>query len=226
MATSLGFALDLSSPQGSFAFYEKKNPLNILFHKTLSGTFSHSEKLLGELEASLKENQVDFTSVGEWVTSRGPGSFTGLRIAFSTLKAFASVTQTPLITVEGPEARALAYLRSKSSGSEQPRGLVVLSSLTLEKYVSSVFEQKGGSLVKTNEAISSEPLGQLPSTFELLVDGRISQKFYSTLQSPVILFELKAQHLCFSSQLNSRMVAENEAILWSVPSYFGSTHFD
>ena len=220
---SVGFALDLSSPQGTFSLFHLDTS-QVIVHHTLPGTFTHSEKLLEHIENVLHKTGIRFNMIQEWITTRGPGSFTGLRIAFSTLKAFVAVTQKNLITVESPEARAHAYLL-RLEPQIWPESLLVLSHLTAERYVLTHFDQKGGALFKTQELVASNAEAQAFAKCPVLVDSKISDKFVLNLKMRQVI-DLSSEHLCQAHQLKSKMVYQPKELHSVIPTYFGSSHFD
>ncbi len=59
----------------------------------------HSEHLLPQIEMLLKQAEITIEDIGLIVCARGPGSFTGLRIGFSTAKGLASGARIPLVSV-------------------------------------------------------------------------------------------------------------------------------
>lgn len=66
---------------------------------TFSASESQSEKLLASVDLLLKQTSVDISEVEKVAVSRGPGSFTGLRIGISTAKGLASGLDIPLVGV-------------------------------------------------------------------------------------------------------------------------------
>jgi len=60
---------------------------------------SQSERLLYSIDLLLKEAELDVSDVNKIVVSRGPGSFTGLRIGISTAKGLARGLEVPLVGV-------------------------------------------------------------------------------------------------------------------------------
>ncbi len=60
---------------------------------------THSERLLGAIEFSLREAHCSIEDVDGWAISLGPGSFTGLRIGVSTVKGLAFATGKPVAGV-------------------------------------------------------------------------------------------------------------------------------
>lgn len=66
---------------------------------TFSASESQSEKLLSSVDLLLEKTSVDISKVDRIAVSRGPGSFTGLRIGISTAKGLASGLDVPLVGV-------------------------------------------------------------------------------------------------------------------------------
>ncbi|MCF7907401.1 MAG: tRNA (adenosine(37)-N6)-threonylcarbamoyltransferase complex dimerization subunit type 1 TsaB [Candidatus Omnitrophica bacterium] len=83
--------------------------------------------LIQQIDRQLSKNKLSLKSMDAFVVGSGPGSFTGLRISFSVIKAFMLVTKKP--TIEVGSSYSLAYaLRNKSSKiaviSDARRGLI------------------------------------------------------------------------------------------------------
>ena len=74
---------------------------------SLSQDMSHSEKLVPMIKEVLDSLGLTIEDIDLFAATTGPGSFTGLRIGLATIKAFAHVTNKPIIGVSSLEA--LAY---------------------------------------------------------------------------------------------------------------------
>lgn len=74
---------------------------------SLSQDMSHSEKLVPMIKQVLDSLNLTVADIDLFAAAVGPGSFTGLRIGLATVKAFAHVTNKPIIGVSTLEA--LAY---------------------------------------------------------------------------------------------------------------------
>ena len=61
---------------------------NEIFSKSLSSKMHHNETMLPEIDDMLKENGVEVSDIDEFGVIIGPGSFTGIRVGISTIKAF------------------------------------------------------------------------------------------------------------------------------------------
>lgn len=68
----------------------------------------HSEKILTLIDELLRSEGIDWNAVEAIAVSRGPGSFTGLRIGFSTAKGLCYASGKPLVAVPTFDAMALA----------------------------------------------------------------------------------------------------------------------
>lgn len=73
------------------------------------GEYSHAEKLNGFIDAILKESKVDINQVDAIAVSKGPGSYTGLRIGVSAAKGLCFALNKPLIAVDTLQAMALNH---------------------------------------------------------------------------------------------------------------------
>ncbi|HMK61655.1 MAG TPA: tRNA (adenosine(37)-N6)-threonylcarbamoyltransferase complex dimerization subunit type 1 TsaB [Dissulfurispiraceae bacterium] len=68
---------------------------------------THSERLMKELDHMLSVTGLDLREIDVFGVSAGPGSFTGLRVGFSTIKGLVYSTGKKLVTV--PTLEALAW---------------------------------------------------------------------------------------------------------------------
>lgn len=220
---ALGLALDLSSPNGTFSLFLDSPNTTLLLEQELPGTNTHSESLLAELDRSLLKIQANVQDLSKFVVASGPGSFTGLRIAYSTLKAFAFAFSKPVFTVEGPEARALGFLKEGKTPFER---IQVLTYLTADKFVASAFCLNSGVLEKEGESVLSEPVKDLNDGTVLLIESRISPTFFKTAEKKAFLFPLRSSHLCLFESAQSLKQVELTELASLAPAYFGSSHFD
>lgn len=222
--SDFALALDLSSPKGSFCLF-RQGPSTLLVSQELPGTFSHSETLLSELQQSLSTHGLLLEQLQFMVVSSGPGSFTGLRIAFATVKAFSIATQKPIITVEGPEARAHAFLVSQDK-TFLDHPIQVLTYLTADKVARSNFQWTNQGLEKTEENVVS--LGSFSPNPKaiVLLDERMDSLPDQNLSKNVLRFPLTAKHLSSCKDLKSQRVFNPQELVSLSPHYFGSSHFD
>lgn len=91
---TLGF--DTATDVGTVGLIEGEKVIGEL---TFGADESQSEKLLPSIDLLLAESALDITDVEKIGVSRGPGSFTGLRIGISTAKGLAHGLDVPLVGV-------------------------------------------------------------------------------------------------------------------------------
>ena len=101
--------IETSTKNCSVALY-KSNKL-VSEKSLLSDKYSHSEKLNLFIEDLIKESSFEFKDIDAISVSKGPGSYTGLRIGVSTAKGLCYALSIPLISVS--TLRAMSYSMSQ-----------------------------------------------------------------------------------------------------------------
>lgn len=72
--------------------------------RLIDGNFSHSEDLLTEVKALLDRAKLTMKDLDLLLCTKGPGSFTGIRVGMVTMKGIASALSLPLVSVGTLEA--------------------------------------------------------------------------------------------------------------------------
>ena len=67
--------------------------------RKIIGTFSHSENLLGEIKSMTKRAGIELKDLELLICTKGPGSFTGLRVGMAGLKGISLASSAPLVSV-------------------------------------------------------------------------------------------------------------------------------
>lgn len=84
-----------------------------LIEKNISNEVTHSEKMLPLIDEVLKENFITLDDINMYACINGPGSFTGIRIGLSTLKAFSFVDNKKIFSMSSTDLLAhTAYITS------------------------------------------------------------------------------------------------------------------
>ena len=78
----------------------------ILGEYTLNFKREHSVILMEKIEMLLKDCQIDIGEVDGFVVSKGPGSFTGLRIGMATVKGLSIGSNKPYVSISSLDALA------------------------------------------------------------------------------------------------------------------------
>ncbi len=209
-ATELWLSLDLSNSIGSVALTRwQSNRATCLSEVSLDQAGKHSESLLPTIDAVLKKAEVSFSEVDRYITTNGPGSFTGLRIAFAALKAFALASGKPVELVNGHESRALHFALNTQT---PPKNWNVSTQLTRDVFLVTSFALlKNGGVETLHEATASD----LPVDKTLLTD-RVGESG--------TVYPLTAKMLA-ETLLNAKSrqtLTEHYDIAASGPCYFGS----
>ena len=103
-------AVETSTFTGSVALVEASLPegaWRIVGETTLNLSETHSSRLMPTIDRLLRETSRSIQAVQGIAVGLGPGSFTGLRIAVSTVKGLAFSLQVPVVGV--PTLDALAH---------------------------------------------------------------------------------------------------------------------
>jgi len=97
-------AADTSLPMFSVALLTDRTVVGAI---ALEGKSSRNEKLLPAIDWLLAESGTDLRSIDLLAVTRGPGSFTGVRIGLATLQGMALALERPLCAMSTHEAIAL-----------------------------------------------------------------------------------------------------------------------
>jgi len=158
--------------------------------------YSHAEKLHVFIEEALQELNLDFSDLTAIAVSKGPGSYTGLRIGVSAAKGLCYALDLPLIAVD-----TLEVLASQLAISE---GIIIpmIDARRMEVY-SAVFDQNGEKTRETKaEIIDENSYSEIDQKIHLIGDGAMKFKeilvddkfiFYSEINYP------SAKEMCKTS---------------------------
>jgi tRNA threonylcarbamoyladenosine biosynthesis protein TsaB len=126
-----------------------KDGQTVLCKEIAEQGYSHAEKLHVFIEEILKESQIDFQEIKAIAVSKGPGSYTGLRIGVSTAKGLCYALGIPLIAVD-----TLAVLAQKAT---QEDGLIIpmIDARRMEVY-SAVFDANHKKIMEVQAEVLTE----------------------------------------------------------------------
>ena len=96
-------ALDTCDSRGSVSILRNGQVLQTVEHTTSD---DYSIWLLPAIDCALQASGLTFADVDVYVAASGPGSFTGVRVGLTTVKAWAEVTGKPILGVSRLEALA------------------------------------------------------------------------------------------------------------------------
>src|SRR3984957_18236509 len=96
-------ALDTCDARGSVSVLRDDHILHTVDHDTSD---DYSIWLLPAIDRALQASSLEFADIDAYVGASGPGSFTGVRVGLTTVKAWAEVTGKPIVGVSRLEALA------------------------------------------------------------------------------------------------------------------------
>lgn len=141
-------AADTSLPIFSVALLRDRSLIGAV---ALEGRSSRNEKLLPAVDWLLNESGVDRREIDLFAVTRGPGSFTGVRIGLATIQGLALALGKPVCAMSTHEAIALGEGSSASTVSDDAgRGEYYVSRFERHREVEPPHlakEVEGGSVV-------------------------------------------------------------------------------
>ena len=150
--------------------------------------FSHAENLTIFIEEVCSQANISLKNIDAASVSKGPGSFTGLRIGVSTAKGLCYALEKPLIAVNSLEAMAAGCRHQSSVASHQSLFCPMIDAKRMEVYCA-VYDEQLKEIKKTSAEIINEN-----SFFDLLEKNKIyffgdgSEKCKSKIKHPNAVF--------------------------------------
>jgi tRNA threonylcarbamoyladenosine biosynthesis protein TsaB len=103
-------AVDTATTSCSVAIVDNTS---LLSEFTLAKEETHSKHLMDMVKEALRMSGLNFSDLDGFAVTRGPGSFTGLRIGISTIKGLAVASEKPVVGVSSLEALAFQVSYSR-----------------------------------------------------------------------------------------------------------------
>lgn len=129
----MAYILNIETATKNCSVSLTKNGEIVALKELNEGGFSHAEKLHEFISIVIEESNITFSDLNAIAVSKGPGSYTGLRIGVSAAKGLCFALDIPLISVN--TLTSLANSISISSGFKIP----MLDARRMEVY-SAVFD--------------------------------------------------------------------------------------
>jgi tRNA threonylcarbamoyladenosine biosynthesis protein TsaB len=174
-------AIDTSSVYGSIALYNDK--LSYLNFSDIKVT--HSERLLPQIDAALKQNKLTPKELDAVCISNGPGSFTGLRIGLSTAKAICMANNIPLIAFN-----SLQVLATNLYGSKHP--ILAFTDAKMGETYGALYTPKLEEIIPPQNAKPQEFLTKINEPVCIIGDGNKAYK--DIIEQSAIQYTLPLMH--------------------------------
>ena len=138
--------IDTSSPSGSVALLDSGC---VVSESLLDSSPVYSDKLLKEVDGILNRSKTRLNELGGFVITKGPGSFTGLRIGIGAAQGLGMANDIPLIGISSLEL--LAYSASNKLSSDY--FLVCLPTREQEVYFAAYNRDKDSVVLQGRERV-------------------------------------------------------------------------
>lgn len=129
----------------------------LLALKEQNGDYSHAENLTLFIEDVLKQTALKLSDIDGVAVSKGPGSYTGLRIGVSTAKGLCYSLDKPLIAINTLRHTALSVISNFQSKTQNTKSLFcpMLDARRMEVYCA-IYDMDGNEVKSTAAEIIDE----------------------------------------------------------------------
>ncbi|HEX2663614.1 MAG TPA: tRNA (adenosine(37)-N6)-threonylcarbamoyltransferase complex dimerization subunit type 1 TsaB [Candidatus Acidoferrum sp.] len=150
-------SIDTCDWRGSVAVLEEEAVVGVLAHETKE---EYSSWLLPAVGRVLGEAGLRMAEVGGYAVAAGPGSFTGVRVGLTSVKAWAEVYGKPVASVSRLEAFA-------SEASRTSKYVAAFVDAQRGQVFGAVYRQDGSGLAKISEEMVIAPARFVGTAVEL-----------------------------------------------------------
>ena len=150
-------SIDTCDWRGSVAVLEDDVVLAVLLHETNE---EYSSWLLPTVSAVLRKAGLEMGDVGGYAVAAGPGSFTGVRVGLTSVKAWAEVYGRPVAAVSRLEAFA-------AEASRKSKYVAAFVDAQRGQVFGALYRQDGSGLVNISEEMVIAPREFLRTAVEL-----------------------------------------------------------
>ncbi|MBO0342621.1 tRNA (adenosine(37)-N6)-threonylcarbamoyltransferase complex dimerization subunit type 1 TsaB [Flagellimonas profundi] len=155
----------------------------VVLQENNAANYSHSEQLHVFIKEALKEASLSFSDLDAVAISKGPGSYTGLRIGVSAAKGLCFSLDLPLISI--PTLQSMAHQVQLEPGEMV---IPVLDARRMEVY-SCVYDNNYQEIRETRaEVINEASFADYVSGKKVYVLGSGAEKCRGALQHPNFVF--------------------------------------
>lgn len=159
------FILNLETSTKNCSVSLAKNGTTVLCKEIAEQGYSHAEKLHVFIEEILNESNVTFGDLNAIAVSKGPGSYTGLRIGVSAAKGLCYALQIPLISID--TLTVLAHQISIENGQIVP----MIDARRMEVY-SAIFDSNYKKVREVEaEILTSDSFSNFEGTLHFIGDS-------------------------------------------------------
>ena len=174
------FILSIETATKNCSVSLSKDGITLSCKEIAEQNFSHAEKLHVFIEEILKESNIAFHDLNAIAVSKGPGSYTGLRIGVSSVKGLCYALNVPMIAID------TLTLLAKQITIENGIIIPMIDARRMEVYTA--FFDKEYKLVREviADIIDENSYSEIDATIHLVGDG--IAKFKEVLTNDKFIF--------------------------------------
>jgi len=185
---SLILCIETATPVCSVALIRNGK---IFSHKESSKKNSHSEVVTLFIDEILKENNLNYTDLNAIAVSKGPGSYTGLRIGVSTAKGLCYALDIPLIAINTLQSMSNGMANiypEKNNFTENVLFCPMIDARRMEVY-SAIYDMNNNEIRETKaEIIDENSFADYLSQNKMIFFGDGAEKCKNIISSPNAVF--------------------------------------
>ena len=166
-----------------------KNGKLLALKESVDEQYSHAENLTLYIEDACKQANIRLKDVDAIAVSKGPGSFTGLRIGVSAAKGLCYALDKPLIAINSLEAMAAGCVNLKApTGNPKSLFCPMIDARRMEVYCA-VYDEKMNELKKTSaDIIDADSFSDLLQKGKVCFFGDGAEKCKGAISHPNAIF--------------------------------------
>jgi len=161
----------------------------IAVKESLDEKHSHTENLTLYIEDVCRQAKIHLGDIDAVAVSKGPGSFTGLRIGVSAAKGLCYALDKPLLAINSLEAMAAGLIHQPLTINHQPSLFCPMIDARRMEVYCAVFDEQLKEIKKTSaDIIDSNSFSELLQKHTIYFFGDGAAKCRSTISHPNAIF--------------------------------------
>jgi tRNA threonylcarbamoyladenosine biosynthesis protein TsaB len=167
------------------------NSAGIISLRESNDARSHASKLTVFIEDILKEHRIKANVLEAVAVSKGPGSYTGLRIGVSAAKGIAYAAKIPLIGIETTKVMVTGLIENRYKNLEKDDTLYcpMLDARRMEVYYA-IYDRNGNVIKNISaEVINENSFSAINESRKLIIFGDGSEKCRNVVKRANVYFE-------------------------------------